>query len=680
MSCCLQEKNLDVAQKDKPRVSAESPRTSSSCSSSLDHNKTAQYGLPPSNPRNSFESPTRTPLQQKSPSLHSSQQSVDLRDVIKDSMHREPRVLSVKTVNKDEGRGQTFKHIDSPRPLQQLKSGQQRISRLDASIRTVGRPQEVTRSSREEIDSSLRHAQKDLPRFSYDGRETRDAFKGMTKLKELPRLSLDSRESSLRSSISESRLNFLLRDLQRDHGNTNQKLNTNPEPGSNKRSSNVVVKLMGLEPLPDSNSRNEGEGTKLHSYPDRDLGMRSSVKESDRNSKPAAFLPQVAQKDPVTSQSRNTHLVTKPTSNSKFPLEPAPWRQPHANQDTPKKTAKNDNGCASPHASSTVYGEIEKRISELEFRKSGKDLRALKQILEAMQKSRKRLEIQNGEEADLESETSMSSSDFTRGNQDTAASQCNQNFRLAQSRGSNSPKRLNSSIITSNRARPTNSSSSDATTTDASGLHRLQTQHTLYRREDSIDKLSPRNRALKDTSHGKSCEDKKIIQKTLKTGQTSREPQLVKSENYAAFGRSSGSVSPRFQGMKQVIDKQSHKTNSSFELSKGRKKSSKSPTESNCSSRNLSPPSSILQRRSHKVISNNDTRNFSHQGDTASVQSESNSSLTSQIETEVTSTESSAEINAKPQFQPKGRVSDYACNVLSLFLCRQRPQKEQMHI
>lgn len=664
---------MDLALKYKPQFSDESPRTSSpsfSCtstsSSSLDGGKMVQSG-PQSN---SFQNPTGTPLQQQNLSRHSSQRSVDLRDVIKDSMQREHRALSVKTAGKEERRGNTMKHIDSPRPSPQLKSGQQRAARLDGSIRTLAKPQQVPRSSREEKDAPLRYNQKDLPRFSYDGRETRDAFKSSTKLKDLPRLSLDSRESSLRSSVSESRLHYILKDLKRDNGNTTQTLYTNQEPGSNKRPpSNVVVKLMGLEAFPDSNSRNEDEVRKFQTFPDRDSQMRSSDKTSERNTQSPAFSPLNVQKDPPTPHLRDTGLVMKPTSNSKFPLEPAPWRQLDASQDTPR-TVSGSISTSATHASSTVYGEIEKRISELEFRKSGKDLRALKQILEAMQKSRKRIEIQNREESDLESETSKSSS-----NQITRASNCQSNhcYSLGQSKGSNSPKRFNASTVISKGERSTNSRSTVLVTTDAGGLQRLQTQNTSCRREDSIDKpsakdLTPRNSASKDTNVWNSYTDKKRTGKPSKAAQTSRAPQLLKAENYTAFGRSSGSVSPRFQGKKLGTDKQYRATNPSTEPNKGRRRSSKSPAESDSPTRNVKPQSTSLQKCNNKVSSNNNTRNISHQGDTASVQSESNSSLASQIEMEITST-SSIEISGKQNIKPKDKVSAYVSNIF-LFFCR----------
>lgn len=57
--------------------------------------------------------------------------------------------------------------------------------------------------------------------------------------------------------------------------------------------------------------------------------------------------------------------VRKSSSCPKLRVEPIPWRQ-----------------------QGSVYGEIQKRISELEFQKSGRDLRVLKQLLEAMQKTK----------------------------------------------------------------------------------------------------------------------------------------------------------------------------------------------------------------------------------------------------------------------------------------------------
>lgn len=135
----------------------------------------------------------RAPLP-SSPSSSSS--SLDIRGIVKDSINGEARCLSVKTSPRGEVRSDNVsKHQDSPRPTM----SEQVLTRL----------KEAARNSLE------------VPRFSCDGREI--SRTKSTKLREVPRLSLDSRESSVRSS--------------------------------DRRSPSVIAKLMGLEPIPSSESR-----------------------------------------------------------------------------------------------------------------------------------------------------------------------------------------------------------------------------------------------------------------------------------------------------------------------------------------------------------------------------------------------------------------------------------------
>ncbi|KAL3637907.1 hypothetical protein CASFOL_018355 [Castilleja foliolosa] len=175
---------------------------------------------------------------------------------------------------------------------------------------------------------------RDDPRFSYDGRETR-----ALKLKDAPRLSLDSRESSMRGS-SKSTFEF---DVNAQH----------------KRPPSVVAKLMGLETLPDSvsSSNDVNSVSGRSSTPDKDF--------CNNIQSPSAKTGQNSKKKPVL----------------RFPIEPAPWKQIDRKPTgwVPRAPAK----CSGTFPS--VYSEIEKRLKDLEFTRSGKDLRALKQILEAMQ-------------------------------------------------------------------------------------------------------------------------------------------------------------------------------------------------------------------------------------------------------------------------------------------------------
>ncbi|KAF2546384.1 hypothetical protein F2Q70_00024124 [Brassica cretica] len=163
---------------------------------------------------------------------------------------------------------------------------------------------------------------KESHRLSYDEREMRNnGYKTAWKLKETPRLSLDSRPTP---SPEE------------------------PVTVSHRRSSSsVVAKLMGLEVIADNFAT---EQRKENLFCDSPRPQPTALQRSRSVGSIKKILP----------------------ASSKFPMEPAPWKQMKA-------------GDAAP----TVYGEIQKRLTQLEFNKAGKDLRALKQILEAMEKTQK---------------------------------------------------------------------------------------------------------------------------------------------------------------------------------------------------------------------------------------------------------------------------------------------------
>lgn len=379
------------AQQLKQRVSMDSSRTSylsSSCSStlsSLDSHGTA-------GPKS---------LPQRQISVHEG--TLDLRDVVKGSMYREARCLPDKIQTNDKSRGHVMKHIDSPRPMQQHKSGNPETTASERSTRFLAKFQESTKNSKD--------ARLALPRFSYDGRESRETFQNFQstmKSKELPRLSLDSKASSIKCSLLESRSNLLRRDYQQMEGESySQVLPLKQEPGSHNRSSGVVAKLMGLDDFPDTISVKKSRITKVELCPKETLLSKPSTKTEKSKQNQVFCSPRASQNNP-TSPSPWLHSassIRKPTEYSRFPVEPAPWRQQNPTQGSPKKAQQSRKApTITQHLSSSVYGEIERRVAELEFKKSGKDLRALKQILEAMQKTRERLENQISESAEVTSQ------------------------------------------------------------------------------------------------------------------------------------------------------------------------------------------------------------------------------------------------------------------------------------
>lgn len=115
---------------------------------------------------------------------------------------------------------------------------------------------------------------------------------------------------------------------QRERHSSRKLQNLPEEPGSYRPPSNIVAKLMGLEDL-DCLSR---------SYRTIDESKLNRILDSPRNNCKNLKIQE------VEPESQNQSL--------------------------------------------TLYGEIEKKLADLDFKKSGKDLRALKQILEAMHKEK----------------------------------------------------------------------------------------------------------------------------------------------------------------------------------------------------------------------------------------------------------------------------------------------------
>nr|XP_043638730.1 protein LONGIFOLIA 1-like [Erigeron canadensis] len=458
------EKPKEKMAKDNHRVSVESSRNSySSSCSSLECSKrvqTEQSSFCPS----VFSEPS-------SPTSHTktdfSTQPSDIKNVVKDSMTRKPRVVPVKTVSKDERKGPAMTHVDSPRPLEpHPKPGPyERKDQNLAKLREISNSRGV-----KEV--------KETSRFSYDGRVSQYKLKSFSNIKELPRLSLDSKQSSIKNLT-----------------NVNEETQSH-ESGSNKRPpSSVVARLMGLEVL-----KNE------------------PVDESN-------------------SLARKPVSPKAPNVSTRIPLEPAPWKQ---------EVKKTDRGCKS------VYGQIERRLTEVEFKTSGKDLRALKQILEAIQRTKMKLEM----------------TDDSKSVQPV------------------------SSIIKGTAIKPTPES--------------LVIKNLQKVKKVNPGKKSARNVASTETN---------ATNRNRKPVSPSRAPEYLAQENYCS-SRNSPTVSPRLQRSNKqnihVIRKQQ-----------------------NSKSKSINP----VQTNDQSCRNSCHIRNLSQQSDTISFPSESDASVGSQNEPEVSSTD-----------------------------------------
>ncbi|KAL0911834.1 hypothetical protein M5K25_017758 [Dendrobium thyrsiflorum] len=351
------EKNLSENQ----RMSMESSRTSfssSSCSSfsSIECNKSTLQG-PTSFKQANFPD--------KSAKISSKSES------------KEPQSLSVKSSYKEEFKQHVLTYINSPRPMHLSNSmdGSYVINGIDSKKSSSHLDQnESFRVLMKIKEAPWTFEAKEVAlnrRFSYDGREISTNFldscengKRTSKLREFPRLSLDSRESSMKSS------NSIMKDFDRSRSKKEKNFtysNAQKESGSKKSVSSVVAKLMGLEAIPTLCSNHEEQVDSKNNCP---LNTSNDVRASFDS-------PRSSQKNLTKHSEKNPVVISKPSFTAKTQIELAPWKKQkkklHVTQNTLKQHPQ------------TVYSEIEKRLKDLEFHHANKDLRALKQILDAIQ-------------------------------------------------------------------------------------------------------------------------------------------------------------------------------------------------------------------------------------------------------------------------------------------------------
>ncbi|XP_009767261.1 protein LONGIFOLIA 2-like [Nicotiana sylvestris] len=674
---------------DKQRLSTESSRPSFSSSSrsssfsSLDCNKISQQE-PLAFDRLSFaETPSRdSAAVQPNASPQFGRQSLDIRDVVKDSMNREAQRFSAGPTMKEEVTESMLKPGDSPRPVQALKSfdgaydnGKQNSPvDLKESLRVLAKlreapwysneHRELTRSlSYHSKDTSTSSISKDAPRFSCDGRETnplpfesRDISKSALKLKELPRLSLDSRVSPVRSLNSEPKSNFSSKSMQKDSGyNSNAKSPPLLQTfGTQARPPSVVAKLMGLETLPDAVSSTDSKtGSSKSSQVEETVSFPRSSEVSEpckpiRTSNSTKNL----WKEPTSPRWRNPDMAMKPIS--RFPIEPAPWKQvdkTRAYEKPVSRTSKAPVKPASPFPS--VYSEIEKRLKDLEFTQSGKDLRALKQILEAMQVK-----------GLLETEKEEQGSNFTgqKEHHQKFASYAQSgklvNQRMRQSdqltaptkRGPNSLKNFESPIVIMKPAKLVEKS--DIPTSSMIPLDGLPTFPKLHG-GDSVygRKGNATSRTAKEhhprTSYGSSSVNSNEARRTSKPTQISTRSQQLPKESTSGSIKSPGSISPRLQQHKLELEKRSRPPTPPSDSNRSRRQPNKQQTEASSPGGRRRPRvSNIHQNDGHASEISSESRNLFCRGNEISGQSNGNVIAESKVDSEVTSFERSPEVTS----------------------------------
>lgn len=693
------------------RNSVESSRasfSSSSCSSSfssLDCNKPAQPEPPSFDRTNLLERSSRKSPRSKNSDINrkpnyspSGRESLDLRDVVKDSIYREACALSVKTTSGEEPTKHVLEHRDSPRPMQLSKSvdgsgavginGRQKLpSDLTESLTVLAKLKEAPwffnevreprRSSVETKDSSFLLT-RDAPRFSYDGREisrpsidSRDGSKSTLKQRELPRLSLDSREGSMRGSNFDSKL-----------GKSNPILTLNPEKElvSNKRPPSVVAKLMGLEAIPNSSTAAHEQMGWMKASPDDDrifdcerntisfykISKATEESKQDRSSR----SPRSSFKDPISPRRRNPDPVMKPMTSSRFPIETAPWRHPDRAHSPQKTVLRNQEANAGLPTSASVYSEIEKRLKELEFQQSGKNLRALKQILDAIQAK-----------GQLEKKREDPAPHFQKNCDNQNPVGFDQTLRLVNRRNfqSNelvsSPTRVSSTttssfespIVIMKPAKFINRSKDPASSVipcdGFSGVRKFQTGDSADGKKVSVngrtvkdptpkvilrerEPITPSLGFMNKKSNGKNEDNASQKTQTRLTQISSRPQPLMRESTGGSSTKSSGSLSPRLQQKKVDVEKRSRPPIPSGDSSKPRRQTLRQQSESaSPGGKHRLKPAHRQQNDDQSSEISSEMRKLSYHVDEISVQSDSNVSLASQMDTEVTSADRSIEMD-----------------------------------
>ncbi|XAR63817.1 hypothetical protein NMG60_11023915 [Bertholletia excelsa] len=661
---------------DKQKVSKESPRASFSSSSrtssfsSLDCNRTAQPEPLSFDGMIFPEIPSRDPTSQSSASPQFGRHSLDLRDVVKDSMYREAWGLSVKTTAKEEAVDHVGKYKDSQGTNSVDGSSSMRINGketlptdLKESLRLLAKFREApwyfneegehSRTSHEMKDVSFYSLPKDLPRFSYDGREpncmffeSQDTYKSTTKVKDLPRLSLDSRGVSVQSFNSDSKSNSPFRSSERDG------IISSTRPPS------VVAKLMGLETLPDAilAGDNQAGSTKNCSVEDSDTLSRTLKSVDSCQSVRTSSSSRYLWKQPISPCFQNRESVRKSISSSKFPIEPAPWKHLDGNRNSNKPD--NRNVKTPPKATnsfSSVYSEVEKRLKDLKFNKSGKDLRALKQILEAMQ-AKGLLETKQGEDdSNIEIQRDQ---DLRSMNPCPSARLINQQkphsdqVNASTNKAVNSSRTYESPIVIMKPAKLVEKSgipaSSVITMDRLSGLPKFRgSEYTVSRKSSFNCQTSKEQNPKIDFRENavSSGDNKKMKNRMLKSAQTSTSSQHLPKENNISSLKSSGSTSPRLHQKRLELDKRTRPPISP-DSSKSKRQPNKQQAESSSPGvRHRLRSSQKQQGDDQSSETSTGTRNSSYLDDDIYMESSGNIIMDSGNEVEVTSSEFCAETN-----------------------------------
>ncbi|CAN6477161.1 unnamed protein product [Victoria cruziana] len=604
---------------------------------------------------------------------YSRSESLDFRDIVKDSMYRDSQKLSVKTRIKGEEVNHLTNPKVSPRPLQvpklvdespvkgisgkpkapaDLKESLRVLARLKEGPWCLSESRDSPRASYEAKDASWCSVSKEGSRFSYDGREiprascdSKDNYKS-AKLKELPRLSLDERDCSSRSSSFDIKSGSILKDLQ---NNRIQKI------GDNGQQPGIVAKLMGLEPIASS------------------ISSRNPVYEVETRLDRVLCSPKSSLTDPVSPRARKTDLVKKQTSDLQVSIETAPWRHSEGSIESPRKAVKSHLP-AKKQTSDFVFNEIERRLKELKFQQSQKDIRALLDAVQA--------KVLLDNKKDQVGKTQQSQAPKTYPNQVSFVEPVNRQMPQRNSsisnprRGSCSPKACESPIVIMRPVKPINKSNiTSSSVINSSGFIYPQ-NNKLARDLKSLSQINgskgsrphlglPSKFSTRETANrGQGSANRKVNSRTgdnqkpqARLTQILTKPQEVIRDSTTSSTKNSGPLSPRPQ-QKKHEERKTRQTNylQSQVSSKLRKHSARQ--QSDVRYKDTKQISNLVcPIEDHASDKSSDAgRYMNHRSDETSTRSDSNISSASHCDEEIISVDLSSEMNSV--FQKPSSVSN----------------------
>nr|GMC56374.1 protein LONGIFOLIA 2 [Ipomoea batatas] len=319
---------------------------------------------------------------------------------------------------------------------------------------------------------------------------------------------------------------------------------------------------------------------------------------------------------------------------SRFPIEPAPWRKFDGTQVSKKPAARNSKSLKTPLSSfPSAYSEIEKRFMDLEFTESGNDLRALKQILETMQRKgllAAQKDCQDSNFASQRENEQNYTSSFQSANQRTRQS----DQIGTATRGSNSLRHFESSIVIMKPAKLLGKSGTPSSSVipldDLSNIPKLQGNEGFRGRNGAATRVTVKDQNLKTSKRVNTP-----ISSTKTNNRTPISPQVsVRSkENTSGSLKTPGFISPRLQQKKPELEKRSRPP---IPSSISRRQATKQQMKS-------SPPGGKHGQKSSNIPQNDD------QLRRGEISNQSNGSIIAdlkEVTEEVTSTSQSFEKNS----------------------------------